>query len=66
VTRVINGGAGAAAAYEISYEDGGTTHVLRACSLEGTPLEAGSDVVIERVEDGNAWVEAWSVVERRL
>jgi hypothetical protein len=66
VTRVISGGAGAPAAYEISYEDGGTTHVLRACSLEGTPLEAGADVVIERVEDGNAWVEAWSVVERRL
>jgi hypothetical protein len=29
-------------------------------------LAPGSEVVIERVEDGAAYVEAWSVVERRL
>jgi hypothetical protein len=66
VTRVVIDAAGAPAAYEISYEEGGTTHVLRARSLEGISLEAGVDVVIERVEDGIAYVEPWSVVERRL
>lgn len=66
VTRVIGGGAGAPSAYEVSYDDGGRTHVLPARSLEGEPLAPGSEVVIERVEDGYAYVEAWSVVERRL
>lgn len=66
VTRVLDGRAGASAAYEISYQEGGTTRFLRARSLEGTALLPGSDVVIERIEDGDAWVEAWSVVERRL
>lgn len=66
VARVIDGPTGAAAEYEISYEEEGRTHAARAFSLEGTPLEAGSDVVIERIEDGIAYVEAWSVVERRL
>lgn len=66
VTRIIADPAGAPSAYEISYEEGGATHVLRAHSLEGTALAPGSEVVIERVEDGAAYVEAWSVVERRL
>lgn len=66
VTRVIEPPAGAPAAYEVSYEEGGKTHHLRAYSLDGTVLEPGSDVAIERIEDGCAWVEAWSVVERRL
>ena len=66
VTRVLDQQAGASTAYEISYQDGGSTRLLRARSLEGTALLPGSDVVIERVENGDAWVEAWSVVERRL
>jgi hypothetical protein len=66
VTRIVADAAGAPSAYEISYEEGGATHVLRAHSLEGTVLAAGSEVVIERVENGAAYVEAWSVVERRL
>lgn len=66
VTRVIGGGNGAPSAYEISYDDGGRTQVLPARSLEGEPLAPGGEVVIERVEDGYAYVEAWSVVERRL
>jgi hypothetical protein len=66
VTRIVSDSAGAPSAYEISYEEGGATHVLRAHSLEGTALTPGADVVIERVEDGAAFVEAWSVVERRL
>jgi len=66
VTRIIADATGAPAAYEISYEEGGATHVVRAHSLEGTVLTPGSEVVIERVENGAAYVEAWSVVERRL
>ncbi|MFL5562337.1 MAG: hypothetical protein ACJ79K_12765 [Gemmatimonadaceae bacterium] len=66
VTRVISDAAGATSAYEIAYEEAGTTHLLRAHSIEGTQLTPGSDVVIERVENGAAWIEAWSVVERRL
>jgi hypothetical protein len=66
VTRVVSGGAGATSAYEISYEEAGSTHVLPAHSLEGTELSPGMDVVIDRVENGVAYIEAWSVVERRL
>lgn len=66
VTGIITDAGGAASAYEIAYEEGGATHVLRAHSLEGSPLTPGTDVVIERVENGAAFVEAWSVVERRL
>ena len=66
VTRIIADAAGAPSAYEISFEEGGATHVLHAHSLEGTALTPGSEVVIERVENGAAYVEAWSVVERRL
>ena len=66
VTRIIGGAAGTPTAYEISYEEGGDTHLLRAYSLEGTTLTPGSEVVIDRVENGSAYVESWSVVERRL
>ena len=66
VTRIVPDAGGAPSAYEISYEEAGATHVLRAHSLEGTVLMPGSEVVIERVENGAAYVEAWSVVERRL
>lgn len=66
VTRVIDGSGGEALAYEISYEAEGRRHTLPARSLDGAPLASGADVVIERVEDGHAWVEAWSTVERRL
>lgn len=66
VTRVIGSGIGAPSAYEISYDEKGRTHVLPARSLDGASLSEGSDVVIERVEEGYAYVEAWSVVERRL
>ena len=66
VTRVIGGNGGAPSAYEISYDEGGRTHVLPARSLDGAALASDAEVVIERVEDGYAYVEAWSVVERRL
>ena len=66
VTRVVRSDTGAPSAYEISYDEKGRQHVLPARSLDGAPLAQGADVVIERVEEGYAYVEAWSVVERRL
>lgn len=50
----------------ISYEVDGLPHTARARSLDAEPLPAGSEVVIERLEDGIAWVEGWARVEERL
>ena len=66
VTRVVREGDGGELAYEIAYTDGGRERFARAQSLDGTPLAVGSEVVIERIEDGYAYVEAWSIVEKRL
>lgn len=51
---------------ELSYELDGGRHTLPARGIEPTPLPAGTEVVIDRVEDGVAWVEAWARVEQRL
>jgi hypothetical protein len=51
---------------QIALEVDGTRHAVLAVSLTGEPIDQGSDVIIERVEDGTAFVEAWAVVERRL
>jgi membrane protein implicated in regulation of membrane protease activity len=51
---------------EIAYVVDGTRYAARAQSIDGRPVEAGTDVVIERVEDGVAYVEPWSAVEQRL
>jgi membrane protein implicated in regulation of membrane protease activity len=51
---------------EIAYEANGTHYHARARSWDGSSLAAGSDVVIERVEDGVAFVELWAAVEQRL
>jgi hypothetical protein len=50
----------------ISYHLHGETHVVPARSLDGQPITEGTDVVIERIEGNLAWVEPWSLVERRL
>lgn len=62
VTRAIEG----AAAGEIEYEMDGRRHAVEALSLEGDAIAAGTEVVIERVEDGHAYVEPWLQVEKRL
>jgi len=50
----------------ITVEVDGTRHAVLAVSLNGESIEQGSDVVIERVEDGTAFVETWATVEQRL
>ena len=63
VTRDIPTGAPG----EISYERLGKKEVRTlARSLSERPLAAGTEVVIDRIENGVAFVEEWTVVEQRL
>jgi hypothetical protein len=50
----------------IEYQADGAKLTSRATGLDGVLLEAGGDVVIERIEDGIAYVEPWDRVEARL
>jgi hypothetical protein len=50
----------------VTYSSGGVTYTTPATALEGTHLEVGGEVVIERIEDGIAFVETWARVEARL
>lgn len=50
----------------ITIEVDGMRHAVLAVSLNGDPIGQGSDVVIERIENGAAFVEPWATVERRL
>jgi len=50
----------------IAFEDGGVRQLSRAAGLDGARLELGTEVAIERVEGGVAYVEPWSQVEARL
>mgnify|MGYP003288484459 CR=1 FL=1 len=62
VTQPIgNGTAG-----EIAFQLEGSWHRQRARSLDGKPIESGTEIAIERIEDGIAWVERWSTIERQL
>jgi hypothetical protein len=51
---------------EIEYEADGRRYLLRARSWDDGAIPAGSEVAIERVEAGVAYVEQWAVVETRL
>lgn len=51
---------------EIVYDLDGTTYTAAAVGLDGSVAEVGSEVVIERIENGCAYVEPWSIVEKRL
>ena len=62
VTRALQGDADG----EVSYEGDGAQYAIRARSFDGSPLEVGDEVIIDRIEDGVAWVEAWAVVEKRI
>jgi membrane protein implicated in regulation of membrane protease activity len=62
VTRSISRGVDG----EVTYEIGAKTFVHPARGIDDTELPAGSEVVIERIEDGVAYVESWAEVEKRL
>lgn len=51
---------------EIAYSFRGAPATARARSLSGESVPAGTDVVIDRIDNGIADVELWSVVEQRL
>ena len=51
---------------EIAYESSGREVRAPARTLGNVSLPVGSEVVIDRIQDGIAFVEAWAVVEQRL
>ena len=51
---------------EISYEYLGRKVRISARPISTKALLVGADVVIDRIEDGVAFVEEWAVVEQRL
>lgn len=50
----------------ITYTLDGESHTVEARSLDSSPIDEGTDVVIERIDANTAYVEPWSLVERRL
>ena len=56
----------ASQAGEIFFEHDGTRRTVPAIGLEGAMIAAGTEVVIERIEGGIAYVELWSNIEREL
>ena len=51
---------------EVVYELDGAQYATMARSFDGSPLDTGAEVVIDRIEGGIAYVEAWALVEKRL
>lgn len=50
----------------MTYALDGRSYELPVRSIDGAALDTGAEVVIDRVEDGTAYVESWAVVEQRL
>jgi len=50
----------------ISFDIGAEQRTLRARSLDDTLVDAGTEVIIERIEGDLAYVEPWLQVEQRL
>jgi hypothetical protein len=50
----------------LRYALDGREFELPARTLDGEAVVSGTDVVIDRVEDGVGYVELWSLVEQRL
>jgi hypothetical protein len=50
----------------VAVEIDGISHTAPALSLLGERIAAGTEVVIERIEDQVAFVEPWSTVEQRI
>ncbi len=51
---------------EIDYAVDGARYATPARSFDGSSLPVGSEVAIDRIEDGIAYVEDWALVEQRL
>ncbi len=51
---------------EVTFEVGPVLRVVRARNIDAGPVASGTDVVIERIEDDVAYVEAWEQVEKRI
>ncbi len=51
---------------EIAYSFRGSPTSIPARSIVGDAVTAGTEVVIDRIDNGVADVELWSIVERRL
>jgi len=51
---------------EVAFDIEGDHRVLRARSFDDGALAAGTEAVIERIENDIAYVEAWMEVEKRL
>jgi membrane protein implicated in regulation of membrane protease activity len=62
VTKTIDSGVDGEVAFELDQQQ----RVLPARAMDGSVLAAGSDVVIDRIEDDVAYVESWLEVEKRL
>ena len=50
----------------VSLEINGVRHTAPAVSLLGDAIAAGTEVVIDRIENQVAFVEPWTTVERRI
>jgi hypothetical protein len=61
VSPIARGGEGT-----VGFTVGETRRVVRARAIDEGALDAGTEVVIERLENDLAYVEAWSQVEKRL
>ncbi len=61
VTRAVDRGTG-----EIEYTADDVVRRAEARSLDGGVIDAGVEVVIERIEDGIAHVERWSTIAEQL
>lgn len=62
VTRPIEESQGG----EIAFEVEGRRQIATAASLDGTSIAVDADVVIERVENGVAYVERWTTIAKQL
>jgi hypothetical protein len=63
---VVSGAIGPLEPGEISYDRMGRHERISARALNDKALPVGAEVVIDRIENGVALVEEWSVVEQRL
>ena len=63
VTRAIDGDVEGEIVFSIGK---GEVRRVPARGIEGSRAEVGSEVVIEKIEDGVAYVEPWAIVQERL